>query len=188
MLASLSCPECFENNLYLEEDEIKKKKGRASYISIVCNRRFVKEGYTSKIVVDESRTAKKGMKPFEVNARIVYVLRTCLGYTALEKLCCIMNMPKPMTVPNFDKITNKTRDSAKVVAEISILEIKLVTLVLKHISSKYSPSNEIWAPLLRWQSAVAMDIFLCNFSFYHDGLPYLHIVCKPHSHTIPPPP
>ena len=51
------------------------------------------------------------MKPFEVNARIVYALRTCgLGYAALEKLCCIMNMPKPMTVANFDKITTTIRD------------------------------------------------------------------------------
>ena len=26
MVASLSCPECFENNLYLEGDEIKKRR------------------------------------------------------------------------------------------------------------------------------------------------------------------
>ena len=26
MVASLYCPECFENNLYLEEDEIKKRR------------------------------------------------------------------------------------------------------------------------------------------------------------------
>jgi hypothetical protein len=31
-----------------------------------------------------------------------------------------MNMPKPMTKINFDKITIKIRDSAKVVAEISM--------------------------------------------------------------------
>ena len=61
------------------------------------------------------------MNPFEVNARIIYALRTCgLVYAALEKLCCIMNMPKTMTVTNFDKITNKIRNSAKVVAEISM--------------------------------------------------------------------
>ena len=71
---------------------------------------YVKEGYTSKIAVDESHTAKKGTNPFEVNAWIAYALRTCgLGYAPLEKLCCIMSMPKPMTVANFDKITNKIR-------------------------------------------------------------------------------
>ena len=51
-----------------------------------------------------------------------------------------------------------------VVSEGCIYEIKLVALVLKHISSKYSPTNEIWAPLLRWQSTVAMVIFSWNFS------------------------
>ena len=117
MVASLSCPECFENNLYLEEDETKKG---SCFLYIYCMS-YVKVGYTSKIAVDESHTAKKGMKPFEINARIVYALCTCgLGYAAVETLCCIMNMPKPMRVANFDKITNKIRDSAKVVAEISM--------------------------------------------------------------------
>ena len=90
----------------MEADEI-KRKGLASSISIVCHCGYVK-GYASKIAVDESHTAKKGTTPFEINARIVYVLRNCgLGYAALERLCCIMNMTKPMTVVNFDKITNK---------------------------------------------------------------------------------
>ena len=66
----------------------------------------------------------------------------------------------------------------EVVPEGCIYEIKFVALVMKHISSKYSPTNGIWA-----RSTVAMDIFLWNFSFYQDMLPYIHIVCKPHSHT-----
>ena len=70
-----------------------------------------------------------------------------------------------------------------VVSEGCIYEIKLVALVLKHISSKHSPTNEIWAPLLRGQSTIAMDIFLWKFSFYQDILSYIHIVCKRHSHT-----
>ena len=61
-------------------------------------------------------------------------------------------------------------------------EIKFVTVLMKRISSKYSPTNGIWALLLRGQSTVAMDNFLWNFSFYQDMLPYIHIVCKPHSH------
>ena len=61
----------------------------------------------------------------------------------------------------------------EVVPEGFIYEIKSVALVLKHISSKYSPSNEIWVLLLRGQSTVAMDIFLWNFSFYQDMLPYI---------------
>ena len=68
------------------------------------------------------------------------------------------------------------------VPEGYIYEIKLVAFVLKDISSNYSPTNEIWALLLRGQSKVDMDIFLWNVSFYQDMLPYIHIVCKPHSH------
>ena len=45
-------------------------------------------------------------------------------------------------------------------------ENKLVALVLKHVSSKFSATNEIWAPLLRWQVTVAMVIFSWNVSFY----------------------
>ena len=50
-----------------------------------------------------------------------------------------------------------------VVPEGCIYEIKLVALVLKHISSKYSPTNEIRILLLRGQSTVAMDIYLWIF-------------------------
>ena len=35
-------------------------------------------------------------------------------------MCCIMNMPKPMTITNFDKISNKVRDAAKDIAEVSM--------------------------------------------------------------------
>ena len=48
----------------------------------------------------------------------------------------------------------------EVVPEGCIYEIKLVALVLKYISSKYSSTNEIWALLLRGQSTVAMEICL----------------------------
>ena len=59
-----------------------------------------------------------------------------------------------------------------VVPEGCIYEIKLVALVLKHIS-QYSPTNEIWAPLLRGQSTVAMDIFLpLHFNFKIRAKPY----------------
>ena len=47
-----------------------------------------------------------------------------------------------------------------VVPEGCIYEIKFVALLMKHISPKYSPTNGIWALLLRGQSTVAMDISL----------------------------
>ena len=37
---------------------------------------------------------------------MVFALRTCgFGYAEIEKSYCIMNMRRPMTVVNFDKIT-----------------------------------------------------------------------------------
>ena len=59
----------------------------------------------------------KGMKPFEVNIRSVYALRsTGVGHTGLEKFCGMMNMPPPMTVGNYNKISDNLKDAAKEVA------------------------------------------------------------------------
>ena len=94
MISSLACPEFFENKLYLEENHA-KKKGLAVYISIVCPCGYEKNNYMSKTVTDY-QSPSKGMKHYAVNMRIVYGLRTCgLGHKGLEKLYCIMNMPKP---------------------------------------------------------------------------------------------
>ena len=59
-------------------------------------------------------------------------------------------------------IKNKCRIGnilVEVVPEGCIFEIKLITLALKHISSKYSPTKEIWPPLLRGLCTVAIEIF-----------------------------
>ena len=62
-----------------------------------------------------------GMKPFEVKFRAVYGMITIGGdHTSFEKLCGILNMPKPMTVKNFNNIGNVLCDAAKVVAEKSM--------------------------------------------------------------------
>ena len=41
-------------------------------------------------------------------------------HTGLEKLCGILNLPKPMTVKIFNIISNTLRDAAKAVAENSM--------------------------------------------------------------------
>ena len=95
--SSLACPCCFEKDLLLDEDSI-KKNGLASRISIMCSCGYVKEKYTSKTTVDDSNSSN-AMKPFEVNTRMVYALYTCdMGHAGLETFTCIMNMHKPMTV------------------------------------------------------------------------------------------
>ena len=78
----------------------------------MCSCGYVKEEYTFKAIVDDS---SKGIKP--INTGMVYALRACgLGHAGLEKFTCIMKMPKPM----FDNISNKIRDSAKFIADLSM--------------------------------------------------------------------
>ena len=120
IITSLACPECCEKTLYVEED-LTKKKGLATYISVLCECGYAKENYTPKAVINNPMSNKKGMKPFEINTRAVYALRSCgVGHTGLEKICCILNMPKPMTVMNCNNISNNIRDSAKQIAERSM--------------------------------------------------------------------
>ena len=76
------------------------------------------------------------MKPFEVNIRTVYAF-VVVGvghHTVLEKFCCMMNMPAPMTVMNYNNISNRLRDAAKIVAENSmkdaVVEAKKYTNVV----------------------------------------------------------
>ena len=69
MVSNLACSECFENDLYLEEDHT-KKKGLAVHISIMCSCGYVKNNYLSKTIVDDENKSK-GMKPFEVNTTMV---------------------------------------------------------------------------------------------------------------------
>ena len=48
------------------------------------------------------------MQPSEVNTRTVYAFRSCgVGHHAgLEKFSCMMNMPAPMTIMNYNNISN----------------------------------------------------------------------------------
>ena len=119
IVSSLACPDCFEKGLYVEENP-SKKKGFACFISVMCEHcDYVKETYTSKEV--DKQTVSQGMNPYEINIRAVYASRSCgLGHTGLEKLCCALNLPKPMTVMNYNKVSNYVRDATKLVAETSM--------------------------------------------------------------------
>ena len=75
-ITSLACPECCEKTIYVEED-LTKKKGLATYISVLCECGCAKENYTSKAVINNPMSNKKGMKPFEIHTRAVYALRSC---------------------------------------------------------------------------------------------------------------
>ena len=122
ILSSLRCPNCHEAGcLYIEEDQ-ERKKGLASMLSIACECGCEKQTYSSHTVENNNDGGtNKGMKPFDVNIRAIYGMRTIgSDHTGLEKLCSILNLPKPMTVKNFNNISNTLRDAAKAVAENSM--------------------------------------------------------------------
>ena len=56
---------------------LQKKKGLATYISVLCECGYAKENYTSNAVINNPMSNKKGTKPFEINTRAVYALRSC---------------------------------------------------------------------------------------------------------------
>ena len=64
-----------------------------------------------------SKVCGENNKSFDVNRRIVYTMRSCgQGYAGLENFTSFMNMPKPMTQNNFDKIVKTVSHCAKAVA------------------------------------------------------------------------
>lgn len=55
---------------------------------------------------------------FDINNRAVYSMRACgQGYAGLEKLSSLINLQKPMTANNYDKIVNRLLIATKEVAE-----------------------------------------------------------------------
>ena len=74
-----------------------------------------------------------------MNIRTVYSFRSCVvgHHTGLEKFCCMMNMPAPMTVMNYNNISNRLRDAAIIIAENSmkdaVVEAKEYTNVVADI-------------------------------------------------------
>lgn len=119
IISDLCCPQCYEvGTLYMEETS-DKKKGLSSHLTVTCDCGYEKETYTSRTIKTE--TSERGMKRFEVNVRGVYAMRTVgLDHTGLEKICCMMNIPKPMTVKNFNNISDLLGNAAKTVAEKSM--------------------------------------------------------------------
>ena len=115
MISDLCCPQCC--TLYVEENS--NKKGLSSNLAVRCDCGYEKETYTSKTI--EKETLEEGMNTFEVNMRAVYAMITVgLDHTGLDKICCMMNLPKAMTVKNFNRISDTLSDAAKHVAETSM--------------------------------------------------------------------
>ena len=61
--------------------------------------------YTSRTVSSEG---VQGNQSFDANSRMVYTMRACgQGHAGVEKFTTLMDMPKPMTKNNYNKIVKK---------------------------------------------------------------------------------
>ena len=123
IINNLNCPGCNSKHLLLFENT-QKKKGLASYLSVkCCICGFVINRYTSSVLPNDDKRDHRGMKTYDINARSIYALRSCeVGHTGLEKICGLMNLPKPVARNNYDNISNRIGDAAKFVAERSMIE------------------------------------------------------------------
>ena len=79
LVCTLLCPDCCDNNLYVDTDE-SKRKGLASYIIIRCRCGYSHGEYTSPVinpVEEQERKGEGGGGTFDINIRSVYAIRSC---------------------------------------------------------------------------------------------------------------
>ena len=114
VISAFKCPGCTEQLLTLKE-RLEKKKGLASSLEIICSRcGYNDKFYTSRTLPYEG----KGGKSFDVNARIIYAMRACgQGHAGVEKFTTLMDMPKPMTKNNYNKVVKKLVTATETVAK-----------------------------------------------------------------------
>ena len=125
---SVACPECLSTKALQLFDVNEKKKGLARLIIVQCKFcPYTMDFYTSKQVeqppTEDVQKKKGGGKYMEVNLRTVYGMRAIgAGHSMLEKLCCHLDMPHPMTSCNYDNISNNIKNAVKDVAEKSMAD------------------------------------------------------------------
>jgi len=132
VVSTLRCPECMSLELILSEKE-NKRKGLASCLYIdcfICN--YSKEFYSS--------TFNK-QKSYDINTRAVYAMRSCgQGYSGFSRFVSLMDMPKPMTINNYNKIVSKLTNAVKCVAEDTMMD---AAQELKDLKNDHSVLNSI---------------------------------------------
>ena len=119
ILGAVLCPEYTKKELYIVEDET-KRKGLSNLLVVKCRYySFCHENYTTKTLTNSD----KGMQPFGINMRCVYTMARCgVGHTGLEKLCGFMNMPPPMVRKLFDKLSNNICAASEKMAKNSMID------------------------------------------------------------------
>ena len=91
------CKRCKAGSLVLEES---RREGLASIMRFSCNQRAC--GHTEEVPLAKRGSGGSG-KLFEVNRCAVLAMRKIdRGLSALLKICCILNMPRPMAKSSFN--------------------------------------------------------------------------------------
>jgi hypothetical protein len=111
------CPKCNSRGLTFEND-YKKKKGLANYLSLSCsNCKWGHSTYTSKDIPKPT----PGVNAFDVNVRSVVAFREIgKGLSDMKKLCGYMNMVPPMQTTAFYNIQKEVVGSYRSVVEASM--------------------------------------------------------------------
>ena len=95
----LCCHECSASGHMSLKDIPTKKQGLSRYLAVVCSCGYSRHFYSSQKV--DNKNISSGNKPFEINIRAVYGMRSIGGgHAALEKCCGFLNMPALLTKNN----------------------------------------------------------------------------------------
>ena len=71
-----------------------------------------------KIEFYTSQNCGKKETGYDVNFRMAYTFRTLgHGYSSMKKFTTLMNMPKPMTSKNYNKLMTMIKNTSQIVAE-----------------------------------------------------------------------
>ena len=112
IFGEMLCPMCECSSLALYE-RYEKKQGPSSLLYLKCS--------TSKCSEMVNSSLLQVPRDFEINQRIVYTMRSLgHGYAGIEKFNTLMNIPKPITVKNYNKIAAKIIDIVKIIAEVNM--------------------------------------------------------------------
>ena len=130
MLSSLCCPSCKLPGLRVTE-ESSKKQGFCICYQLQCpNCLWTKTFTTSNEAVVEGRTRNS----MEVNVRIVMAFREVgIGYEGIADFASCMNMHKPMTRSNYNKIIGNMH---KAYVEVASDSMKAASEELKSFEGK----------------------------------------------------
>lgn len=119
IVSMLACPVCYFDSLALHKN-IFKRNGLCSSLYIKCKKCQHKIDFT---------TSNNVGKRYDVNIRSAYAFRSFgQSHAGLEKFTAIMNMPRPMTSKNYNKVISSllqnTREVAEETMKDAISEIK----------------------------------------------------------------